>query len=583
MKVGQTLTRSLGQLWEGLTRPAAAIQEPDQRRQAQLLASLLLLILALEVLAILQRVSMDVGVPLWQDRNFYVLLASGAMLLLPYWLSRTRHYRWAAALTAGLLSTIIFAIAVPDYDPDEIYFLHYLVLSVLFISMLLSLRATLILIAAHLAGLIVFPFLIDFPGVTPPIIYDGPLTFNVILSAIILLRSHHGAQLERDRQGLLRASERRFRALIENSADAITLIDPEGRAVYDSPAAPRLLGYGPSELMGRNVFELIHPDDAPPTLALFQHLLQAPQTRVHSLFRIRHKNNSWRWIEAVASNLLAEPSVQAVVVNYRDVTERQQAEAALRQKDDDLRAMTQQLWQAAKLATMGELAASIAHELNNPLATVSLRAESLLDHFAPTDPGRRELEIIGQEVERMSRLVANLLHSSRSQRSTSSLDVREEIESSLELMGAYLRRHQIAVKTGFAPDLPLVLADRQQLRQVFLNLFTNARDAMPRGGTLTIRVGVDEADRGGANPAPAHIAVTIADTGAGIPPEALSKVWEPFYTTKPEGQGTGLGLPICRRIVEEHGGTIRLASAPHQGTTVSLTLPVMRPSSVQAA
>ena len=243
--------------------------------------------------------------------------------------------------------------------------------------------------------------------------------------------------------------------------------------------------------------------------------------------------------------------------------------AELQVKSEEVRAMSQQLWQAARLATMGELAASIAHELNNPLATVSLRVEALLGQMTPDDPQRRSLEVIEQEVERMGDLVANLLQfTRRSAQQISTLDVCEELERTLELIHYHLRNHRITVIREFGPDVPLAQADRQRLRQLFLNLFTNASDAMSQGGTLTIRVSAM-----GSPPAP-QVAIDIADTGTGIAPEDLPKVLEPFFTTKAAGKGTGLGLPICRRIVQEHHGTLCLASALGQGTTVHIVLPV---------
>jgi signal transduction histidine kinase len=251
-----------------------------------------------------------------------------------------------------------------------------------------------------------------------------------------------------------------------------------------------------------------------------------------------------------------------------EIAERKAAEAALQASSDEVKTMSQQLWQAEKLATMGELASSIAHELNNPLATVSLRVESLIAQTTGDNPRLRELEIIGQEVERMGNLVSNLLQfSRRSQPQISTVNVCDEIEKTLELIHYHLRKHHIAVAREFKPEGPLIHADRQQLRQLFLNLFTNASDAMPEGGTLTIRVT--------RRPEEKQICIEIADTGVGIPPEILHKVQEPFYTTKPEGKGTGLGLPICRRITEGHGGTLNITSerGPGTGTRVCITLP----------
>ena len=253
---------------------------------------------------------------------------------------------------------------------------------------------------------------------------------------------------------------------------------------------------------------------------------------------------------------------------HSEIAERKSAEAALQAKNGELNAVTQQLWQAAKLATMGELASSIAHELNNPLATVSLRIESLTAQTSPDDPRWRELAIIGQEVERMGNLVTNLLQfSRRSRQQISTVDVREEVEKTFELIEYHFRKNNVKVIREFAADAPCIHADRQQLRQLFLNLFTNACDAMPQGGTLTIRVM--------ARPEAKQVYIEIADTGTGIPPEILPKVMEPFYTTKPEGKGTGLGLAICRRVAQEHQGTFDVVSEgiPGKGTRVCITLP----------
>jgi PAS domain S-box-containing protein len=270
--------------------------------------------------------------------------------------------------------------------------------------------------------------------------------------------------------------------------------------------------------------------------------------------------------EKLARELLAA-SNQSRLALLSVIEDQKRVEEELKEKTEELRDMSQQLWQAAKLATMGELASSIAHELNNPLATVSLRIESLTAQTSQDDPRRRELEIIGQEVERMANLVGNLLQfSRRSQPQISTVNVCDEIEKTLELIHYHLRKHKIAVAREFKLEGPLIHADRQQLRQLFLNLFTNASDAMPKGGTLTIRVA--------AQPEEKMVFIEIDDTGTGIPPEILPKVMEPFYTTKPEGKGTGLGLAICRRIAQEHRGTLDITSEgiPGKGTKVRITL-----------
>lgn len=238
----------------------------------------------------------------------------------------------------------------------------------------------------------------------------------------------------------------------------------------------------------------------------------------------------------------------------------------LAEKDDDVRRMSSELWQTAELATIGELAASIAHELNNPLATVILVIGSLFMELPPGDPKRQSLEVIAREIGRMRNLIANLPQFGRSSQSKKSiLDVREEIERTIDLIHYDPRKHHIAVVREFASNVPPVRADRQQLQQLFLNLFINAKDAMPQGGRLTVRVETSLALK--------QIIIEVADTGVGIPHEILPRVLEPFFTTKPEGKGAGLGLAICRRIVQEHHGTLNITSEVGTGTTVRIMLP----------
>ena len=285
--------------------------------------------------------------------------------------------------------------------------------------------------------------------------------------------------------------------------------------------------------------------------------------------QLRTAKGNIKWCRAMGRVVREGGNAVEVYGTFQDITERKQAEKTLKKKDEELRAMTQQLWQAAKLATMGELSASVAHELNNPLAIVSMRAESLLTKTQQDSPMWRELKIIEQEVERMATLTANLLQfSRRSQPQKSTVDICEEIEKALELIYYHQRKRNIVIWREFVKVAPRIHADRQQLRQLFLNLFTNASDAMPRGGTLTVRVT--------APPESKQVIIEVADTGTGIPPEILPKVVEPFYTTKPEGEGTGLGLAICRRIVQEHNGTFDITSEgiPGKGTTARISLPV---------
>ncbi len=385
----------------------------------------------------------------------------------------------------------------------------------------------------------------------------------------------------------LRDSEARVHAILATAVDAVVVIDERGIVETFNPGAERMFGYRAGEVLGRNV-NLIMPEPYRSDHdAYIANYLRTGQKKIIGIGREvegQRKDGSTFPAElAVSEARLGQRRVFVGIV--RDVSERKQAEqalqesnrhlaetlAALQSKSEEVRATSQQLWQAAKLATLGELAASVAHELNNPLAIISLRVESLLSQTPAGDPKRRSLEIVEQEVERMGNLVANLLQfSRRGQHQISTVDLREELTKTLELVHYHLRNRRIEVVQEIASRLPMIHADRQQLRQVFLNLLTNASDAMPNGGTLTLRAGPGELD--GGRPA---VIIEFADTGVGIPQEHLSRVTEPFFTTKEEGKGTGLGLAICRRVIQEHRGTMYIASEVGKGTTVRLALAVV--------
>lgn len=367
-------------------------------------------------------------------------------------------------------------------------------------------------------------------------------------------------------------SEQRLRAAFEQAAIGIAHLSPDGRYLRVNRKLCEITGYTHEELLGRSFQEITYPDDLDKDLELESDVLAGRIANYSIEKRYIRKDGSLIWVTLTVSlvrGINDEP--RYLIKLIEDITARKQTEAALQARTDEIKTMTQQLWQTAKLATMGELAASVAHELNNPLAILTLRIESLLSNLPETDPKRGEMLVMEQEVDRMASLVANLLQFSRSgQRQISSLDVREEIEKTLELIHTYLVHRRIDVRREYPQELPLLHADRQQLRQLFLNLFTNAADAMPEGGSLTLRI--KPTGNG-------HILIEVADTGIGIRPEDVGKIMEPFYTTKPGGKGTGLGLSICRRIVEEHKGSLRISSpGPGQGAVVEVSLPALNGS-----
>lgn len=231
---------------------------------------------------------------------------------------------------------------------------------------------------------------------------------------------------------------------------------------------------------------------------------------------------------------------------------------------------------ADRLAGLGRLSAGLAHEIGTPLNVISGRAESLMRHLGGNDPAVRSLRDIATQTERIVHIMSDMLDFARMKpprRVPTSLE--EVARTVLDMAKPQLARGHVAVRVDLPPDLPLVVADADQLRQVCLNLVLNALDAMQEGGTLTIRAAVHggpHADRGG--PERRWVAVDFVDTGVGIPAANLDRLFDPFFTTKEPGKGTGLGLSVSYGIVEEHGGWFDVDSHPGEGTRMTVHLPI---------
>jgi two-component system, LuxR family, sensor kinase FixL len=350
-----------------------------------------------------------------------------------------------------------------------------------------------------------------------------------------------------------RAEEERasLAAIVESSEDAIISKKLDGIIVSWNGGAERLYGYTAEEVVGKPLSILAPPDRADEMPGIIERLRRGERISHYETVRLRKDGRRVDVSLTISAVKNEDGQIIGASKIARDITERKQAEkdlheskenlertvAELQAKNEEIRTMTQQLWQAAKLASVGELAASIAHELNNPLATVSLRVESTLQRTPADDPRRRGLEIIEQETKRMGDLVANLLQfSRRGEEKISTVDIREELTRAVELIQHHLRKQQVTVAQELAPDTPTLFADRQKLRQVFLTLLTNAGDAMPQGGTLTLRSAPASLENG--KPA---VLIEFVDTGVGVPAEHLEKIMEPFFTTKEEGKGAGTG------------------------------------------
>jgi signal transduction histidine kinase len=227
--------------------------------------------------------------------------------------------------------------------------------------------------------------------------------------------------------------------------------------------------------------------------------------------------------------------------------------------------LEEQLQQREKLSSIGLLAAGVAHEINTPLTGVSSYTQMLLGMFADHDPKHKLLEKIHRQTERATGIVNNLLNFSRtgSVAEFGEVDLNHVLDDTLQLLEPQLRQSQVEIAREYEDDLPRVFGNSGKLQQVFTNLLLNARDALPAGGRISLRTASDGD----------HITVHVADTGIGIAPENVARIYDPFFTTKGVGRGTGLGLAVSYGIVQEHSGHISVESAPARGTTFRITLP----------
>ncbi|MDA8244688.1 MAG: response regulator [Elusimicrobia bacterium] len=230
-----------------------------------------------------------------------------------------------------------------------------------------------------------------------------------------------------------------------------------------------------------------------------------------------------------------------------------------------LRETQEQLIQAEKMSALGQLAGGLAHEINNPLSGILGLTQLVLENTPKDSQNYADLKDIEKAVFRCKKIIVSLLSFSRQEKEhMEPCSVNEVIEETLTLCSRQMELQHIRIEKRLAPGLPLVSADFQQLMQVYLNLFTNARDAMPDGGQLTVATEL----RGEA------VVSTVSDTGAGIKPEIAGKLFDPFFTTKPVGQGTGLGLSVCLGIINSHKGRISAEGAPGKGSSFTIELPV---------
>ena len=347
-------------------------------------------------------------------------------------------------------------------------------------------------------------------------------------------------------QEALRTREELFRSLIENASDAVTMLSADGTSLYESPSVERVLGYPPEEILGSKSFWLLHADDHEAVRQTFAAML-AGEEPVPIEVRLRHKNGSWRTVEAIGRRRRQDGD-WVVVVNYRDVT--------------DQRLLQEQLLHSQKLESVGRLAGGVAHDFNNLLTAIGGYSEFLVAGFDDDDPRRADALEIVRASDRAAALTSQLLAFSRHQVLKAEILDLGDIVAGLETLLAGFLGDDVELSTSVSPDCR-VRADRGQVEQLITNLALNARDAMPTGGKVELAVSCVDGE----------VELTMRDTGVGMDAETITHVFEPFFTTK-EGKGTGLGLATVYGIVKQSGGGISVTSKPGEGSTFRVVLPL---------
>ncbi|MBL7074121.1 PAS domain S-box protein [candidate division KSB1 bacterium] len=349
--------------------------------------------------------------------------------------------------------------------------------------------------------------------------------------------------------------------LVDSSVDAILTTDRKGRITFASRGASAIFGYDPEEALGRPVAEFY--DKGIEEAVKIDHILRR-KGKIKD-YEIEIVSKDGRHVPcslsaAILRNGGGRPIGTVGVI--KDFTERKMLE--------------RELLHAEKLASLGRLTAGVMHEILNPLNIISGNVQLLQrkKDFDITPRIKKALDIIEAQVGRIVKITDGLLRFSRQKiPGRKPIHIGQLIEKTLSLVEHETRLENITIVKQFDPHTPIIQGDTDQLSQVVMNLINNARDAMPEGGTMTITTKGVEDERG------SWVQVEFMDTGVGIAPENLSKIFDPFYTSKEVGKGTGLGLSVSLGIIEGHGGTISVQSKVGKGTTFSVKLPVMREES----
>lgn len=538
-----------------LLLPAVVVDDSVRLRKIKLLGALLLAFILGSFLYSLLHLLAEPGFA----GTFYWINGTSGILLIAYLLNRRGHYLSATTLSLAILSVSILLSTTLGTGAVNSRYLFVILMPVVLGSMLLSIRGTLILAGANLAGMLVLT------AVSARITIStaaAPLGFFITMSVLILLSMHHRSRMEQERQTELMQKEEIYRSLVENVNEVIFNLNPEGYFTYISPAVERISRYKVEDILGKHFSRFVHSDDLPAVEESFRRLFAGVDEVFE--FRLVDKDKKILYVRTSSRLITEHGQPKAVIGVVTNMTERKRLEA--------------QLHYAQKMESVGRLAGGVAHDFNN-LITVIMGHCHMLSKNIPSDhPAHKQINEILTTGEKGALLTQRLLTFSRKQQiKPTVLNINEQV-AGLEKMLNRVIRENITLETCLAPAIQRIKMDPAQLEQVVMNLVVNAVDAIPQKGTITIEtenVYLDDyycRQYGEIKPGD-YVRLTVTDTGCGMDDTIKEFLFEPFFTTKEPGKGTGLGLSTVYGIVKQNRGHIWFNSEANKGSTFKIYLP----------
>lgn len=388
------------------------------------------------------------------------------------------------------------------------------------------------------------------------------MNYDFYCSSLLLLRATHA--LEETKKNLTE-SELRFHLLTENATDVISRHAPNGTYLYASPSCKTLLGYAPDELINQNIYKLVHPEDVNKLKKVFTRR-KTDQNNQTISYRTRNKEGEYRWFESNVRILYDanKKSTREIQCSSRDITERI--------LDKKARLRGQQLAHVFRLSTMEEMASGMAHEISQPLAAVVNYTQGCVRYLQREHQDPEQLiEIMNKAVSQAER-AGEVIHRLKNffckgQLFRTPCKINSTIRETVTLIRHDLNISKTKIEFDFDKDIPQISVDKIQLQQVLLNLIQNAIEAMQEKPPNERKIHIE------THCSENTIEVTVHDSGSGFSKENIYKVFKPFFTTKAHGRG--MGLAICRSIIEAHGGQFTINPNQNHKSWIRFTLPII--------